>query len=112
MADFVDVIKIKNRMCESVENCNDCPVGGNCNIIQGGCGLLLRKYPEQAQEILLKWAEEHPVKTNADKFEEVFGHKVNIDECPFIGTKECHSHKSCFDCPNNNFWEQEHKNQR
>lgn len=109
MADFVKVIKIKNRMCESVENCNDCPVGGDCNIIKGGCGLLLRKYPEQAQEIILKWDKEHPIKTNIDKFREVFElteEEFNPDHgCQLL---ECGDRK-CDECPRKNFWFDEYK---
>lgn len=33
----------------------------------------MSNYPEEAEAILQKWADERPIVTNADKFREVFG---------------------------------------
>ena len=109
MADFVELIKIKDRMHDEIGNCNKCPIGSANNGKRCLCGEFLLTYPEQAQEILLKWAEEHPIMTNADMFEKVFGHKVENNECPLIGNSECFHNKSCGDCPNKDFWKQRYK---
>lgn len=61
------------RMCNTYnpdskkELCGECPLDGwwcDWNDVEEAYDLLT---------ILEKWAEEHPVKTNRDKFEEVFG---------------------------------------
>lgn len=109
MADFVEVMKIRDRMCESIERCHDCPINTFKNGKAISCESFSKKYPEQAQEILLKWNKEHPIKTNADKFEEVFGHKVDNNECPLIGNSECFHNKSCSGCPNKDFWKKRYK---
>lgn len=31
------------------------------------------QHPEQAEKIIMEWAAEHQIKTNRDKFKEVFG---------------------------------------
>lgn len=71
---FVEVVKARERMCKKSGGCANCEL----KILSGYiCGLDILKNPEQAQEIIMKWAKEHPVKTNADKFKEVFGTPVD-----------------------------------
>lgn len=107
MADFVEIMKIRNRMCNEIKYCSKCPIGCENNGTGHGCPNFLRKYPEKAQKILLKW-DKH-IFTNADKFEEVFGHKVKNNECPLIGTNECMLAKNCDNCPNKGFWKKQYK---
>ena len=58
----------------------------------------------------MKWAKENPIKTNADKFKEVFGIKPNKAKCPFLdSTEECSKHNLCVHCALNDFWNQEYK---
>lgn len=58
-------------MCEGV-TCRDCPLYNNA------CGSF---YVFEALEIVENWVKEHPVKTNADKFKEVFGFDAPIHQC-------------------------------
>lgn len=108
MADFVEVIKIRKRMCESIR-CNECGLSGVNNGKGTGCENFSTRHPEQAQEIILKWAEERPIKTNADKFREMFG----LAEEEFNPATGCSylkcSGRRCCECPKRNFWFDEYK---
>ena len=51
--------------------------------------------------------------TNAEKFEEIYGFKVDnypLDPCGIVDHKVCISYE-CDDCPLYNFWEKEYVNQ-
>lgn len=78
MADYVEVMKIQSRMCKKKRYCTRCPMGSENNGKGYGCGDFSRIYPEQAQEILLKWAEENPFKTKWDKLIEIFGEEMAV----------------------------------
>lgn len=106
MTNFAEVMKQKIRMCDS-NSCSACPLYYSNNGVDKACGFLFYKMPQKAEEIIMKWAEEHPVQTNADKFKEVFGFNP---------------HKSCafgFNCSNcqydeghhcgKKWWEEEYK---
>ena len=54
------------RMCDSYEECSDCPLGDQ------GCGDSVSGLPNNVNEIVDKWVEEHPVKTYAMDFFEKF----------------------------------------
>ena len=69
MAEFAKVAAEVTRMCRHYEGfCKECPLG-----FAASCRNWVIGQPEEAEEIILKWAEEHPVVTNGTKFEEVFG---------------------------------------
>lgn len=74
MAEFIEVMKQFNRMCDSHKRCGTCPT---CPINHDKelftCYRWLTKNAEKAEEIIMTWAEEHPLKTNRDKFKEIFG---------------------------------------
>ena len=60
MAEFVKVIKERERMCDSFDGCHDgCPIYKS-----SGTGSLcvnwMSQYPDEAERIILKWAAEHP----------------------------------------------------
>lgn len=74
-------------------------------IEKADCAIEIFNEPELGQEIIMKWAKEHPVKTNEDKFEEVFGCKPNKNTCPVY----CQLGSSCRNCVNDDFWKQEYK---
>lgn len=71
MAEYKEVMKQYKRMCDAQEICQKCPV----NEIRGlyTCYRTLVDKPDVMEEIVMQWAEEHPVKTNRDIFKEVFG---------------------------------------
>ena len=64
MAEFTEVMKHRERMCDSCvvkgENCVSC-LGHLQNI---------REHPKESELFILKWANENPIKTNADILEE------------------------------------------
>jgi len=75
MAEFVTVIKEKDRMCKCFEQCRDCPLGN----IQGPfvlCRNWIIEHPKEAEKIILNWSIENPVTTNRMKLKEVFGFDV------------------------------------
>ena len=70
MAEFQKVIRERNRICKT-NKCSACPIfdaKGN-----DFCEEWFYEHPEEAEKIILKWAEENPPLTNGKKFEEVFG---------------------------------------
>ena len=71
MAEFQKVAKEKQRMCQKCL-CSSCPLGEH-NDKNGGCSKWAILYPEEAERIIMKWSAEHPIMTNAKKFEQVFG---------------------------------------
>ena len=74
MAEFVKVVTEKNRMCAAHnECCTGCPLSAKSRGTEITCSIFLKESPEEAEEIIMQWAAEHPVITNGAKFEEVFG---------------------------------------
>ncbi len=54
----------------------------------------------------MEWAQQHPIKTNADRFKEDFGIDTTLCECAGI---LCPDNAECNNCPNKNFWEKPYK---
>lgn len=109
MADFVRVIEEKNRMCRtSGILCVNCPL----NQQEESCEQYVLWYPKEAEIAIMKWAEENPIKTNADKFKEVFGFEPDKTQCPYTNKSGC-KHINCFNgcngCPLNGFWDKEYR---
>lgn len=89
-------------------NCRDCPFDRKvCNAD------IETFHAHEAIEIVENWAKEHPVKTNADKFIEVFGvehdpinacikHNVKCGNCPY------YNYDGTCDVTNR-FWNAEYK---
>ena len=74
-----------------------------------GCISFLLECPQEAERIIMGWAKEHPVKTNADKFKEVFGFETGLSGC--AGLKCIHKDDAieCCDCEVRDFWNKEYK---
>ena len=78
------------RMCRKVASgCLYCPLSSSNNNTGVTCSVFIKKYPDKANEIILKWCEEHPIKTRQSEFLEMFPNVVlNDDEvisiCPNI----------------------------
>lgn len=74
MADYQEVIKQFWRLCHHYRVdicCANCPleeVRGVCH-----CWRWISEEPEKAEQLIMTWAKENPVKTNRDKFKKVFG---------------------------------------
>lgn len=113
MAEFVEVMKNRRRLCETYNMCAECPMDKKNNKKNISCEYLFNSHHKEAEEIIMKWAEEHPIKTNADKlkviFKEVFGVELDIEAlCGCIGIRT-HCTHNCEYCKYHNFWEQEYK---
>lgn len=114
MAEFLEVMKHRKRMCDALkQDCGSCGLCSDINNRYISCNKFILDYSEQAEEIIMKWAKEHPVKTNADKFKEVFGYDAELDTCP-VECLECAFDFStgCNNCKLNDFWKQEYKEPR
>lgn len=64
--------------CEGV-SCSSCPFYEEVCSTKGIKGTLFHSY--EAIDLVENWAKEHPIKTNADKFQEVFGTKPSLYMC-------------------------------
>ena len=65
--DAVKFIKEKTRMCETVVNCDKCPIHDVNNCVPDSDNV------EEIVDIVEMWSKENPIITNCDKFTEVFG---------------------------------------
>ena len=70
MAEFKEVVKQFNRMCKA-QQCNRCPLNNKRDVFT--CWRALTEHPDEMEEAIMRWAEDNPVKTNHQKFEETFG---------------------------------------
>lgn len=71
MTEFKEVMKQFNRMCDNHKWCDTCQIDEK-NRGRYMCSRWLTEHPTKAEEIVMQWAEEHPLITNRDKFREVF----------------------------------------
>lgn len=84
------------RMCKNIKKCEDCPLGVNNNGEGIACSYLMMKVPDKANEIILKWCKEHPVKTRQDKFLELFPNaKLSSDGLVSICAQGCDRSWNC-----------------
>ena len=80
--DIVEFYRELRRMCKDCKStiCDDCPMNESPEF----CGLAPMEYTdeivESAIKVVEKWAKDHPVITNAKKFEEVFGVDIGAVE--------------------------------
>ena len=92
------------RMCKSYENCANCPIAKSASI----CHLFIAEHPDKANEIILKWCEEHPIKTRQSELLKAFPNVPigfeTVSICPLDFDKRfevetwCHSYKDCTTC--------------
>lgn len=71
MAEFKEVIKQFNRICEAQEICDKCPINKKRGLLT--CWRALTVHPDEMEEAVMNWAKEHPPITNNDKIKEIFG---------------------------------------
>lgn len=109
MAEYVEVMKNKKRMCESYQECGLCDLSHRNNGFNMICNDMELNHPQETEEIIMGWAKEHLAKTNADKFKEVFGLEANNTPCPFSATDFCQEDWVCYDCELDGFWNKEYK---
>lgn len=70
MAEFQKVMEERQRMCDSYKSCSQCRINTFRDDI---CSVWITKNPKEAEQIIMGWVAEHPIKTNGIKFREVFG---------------------------------------
>lgn len=108
--EFLKAMKIMKRMCGG---CNECPLSPDNNDEDEACLIFIIYHPEEAEEILTKWAEEHPRKTiltdflekhpNAPLEEEYGAPNVCVFKLGYIKERDCgnydYSCKKCWNRP-------------
>lgn len=117
--EFVEVMKHRKRMCNSIRACQYCPLYSGNNGISVICHDIIITHPEEAEKIIMKWAEEHPIKTNRQVFEEVLKEKFGdtfdmprlmgrLNTCN-IYSEKCPVNDNCKTCDQKKFWDKEYK---
>lgn len=84
------------RMCKVVKNnCGICPMSIGNNGANEFCAKLVMKQPNKANEIILKWCKEHPIKTRQDELLKMF---PNAEKLPnnVVNVSPCHVDKKLF----------------
>ena len=88
--EFVEVMKHKGRLCNGIEQCSKCILSSDNNRKDVACSDFMVIYSEEAEKLIMKWAEEHPIKTNGSHFLEEFpnayvsGRKYNSDKAMMV----------------------------
>ena len=100
-------IKDYARMCRANE-CEDCIFRTSGKRENEGCADFIISNPDKANEIILKWIKEHPIKTRQSELLKAFPNvPINseiISICPLDFDKRfesevgCHSYKDCTTC--------------
>ena len=81
---FAEAMKIRKRLCASMRDvCKNCPLSSDNNDTTESCDDFMLDHPDIAEPILKEWMAEHPLKTNKDKFAEVFGEIEKFGKCKF-----------------------------
>lgn len=95
------------RMCKVFKNnCGICPMSIGNNGANEFCAKLVMKQPNKANEIILKWCEEHPIKTRQSEFLKMFPNvciykgAINICPCTIDSDYDCKNKEKYvdFDC--------------
>ncbi len=99
---FAEAMKIKKRICQSMRGvCGYCSLSSHNNGTTKSCDDFMLDHPDMAEPILKEWMAEHPLKTNKDKFAEVFGEIEKFGKCKFA---KC----GAVPCGGCDWWKQEY----
>lgn len=101
---YQEATSIYKRLCKhqhKKDSCKECPVSSFKNHTNKVCRDFIINHSDIVEPILKEWATEHPVKTNRDKFIEVFGEIQKYDD-------KCKNHCSTIPCKSCNWWKQEY----
>ena len=85
------------RLCRTVITCDNCSLCAKYNGTNLSCDDLLIKNPDKANEIIINWCKEHPIKTRQSELLKIFPNaKIAVDGalsiCPRFVNKD-------FSCP-------------
>lgn len=68
------------RMCKATEDCSSCPLHRINNGTNFSCNMFIVKHPYKANEIILRWSKERPIKTRQSEFLKMFPNaKIDVD---------------------------------
>lgn len=91
MAEFVEVMRHKVRMCRQAVTCKECPLfkefweRDSCLLPREQCHAFVGRHPDEAEPIIMGWAAKHPEKTMKDVLLEKFPNaQKNPDGTPYI----------------------------
>lgn len=119
--EFVEVTNNKERMCHTLALCATCPLYKLNNGTELYCESFIKNYPERAEELIMKWAEENSAKTNEQVFIEIMQEKfgdafsdfpVDIVELTESCKYTCPNYPNCYGCKRKEaieFWNKEYK---
>ena len=114
--DALEYFKIKNRMTKNCRiDCDECLLGSKYNGRNINCFPLESFYSDEAIKIVEKWEKEHPIITNAEKYEQMMknllGDDFDIEICPTkshdVPSCACEKMNNCNDCEK--FWNSEYR---
>lgn len=108
MSEFKEVIKQYKYMCDSMDTCNECPLYPK-DLLVPSCEHFIREYPIKAESIITEWYAKNRPMTNAEKIQQIFGLELPPVWRGCYGKKCPNDNQSCVECPYENFWEQEYK---
>lgn len=78
------------RMCKHFDDdCQECPVFYKQTETGLSCEEFIRNFPDEANEIILKWCKEHPVKTRQSEFLKIFPNAIRFENSNIIAIKPC-----------------------
>ena len=90
------------RLCKFHKECANCPLiykKTHCE----SCNIFIGKNPDKANEIILKWCDEHPVETRQDRLLKMFPNArmddgiLAFNPCAFDDSVDCNG-RNCFNC--------------
>ena len=108
-ATIFDYARFIKKYCENPRGCEGCPLTDRSRGLLF-CDDFIREHPEEANEIILKWCEEHPAKTRQDKFLEIYPNANVRDGVVRVCPSDIESSRHCqfpkCECPDclRNYW--------
>lgn len=85
------------RMCKAYykRGCEGCLLCFETNAENEWCDDFVKKFPDKANEIILNWCKEHPIKTRQSEFLKMF---PNAEKLPnnVVNVSPCHVDKKLF----------------
>lgn len=94
------------RLCKFYDDCAICPLECDNNSKGINCDYIVRAHPDKANEIIINWRKEHPIKTRQSEFLKMFpnamkdGDVINIDPC--VVDETLHLASTCWECAKKN----------
>lgn len=112
MTNALEFLQETNRMCSSHKECTDCPLKCLASFYgYSTCRIAMFNECEKAVSAVDAWSKKHPIRTNAEKFKEVFGYEPKffsgIYFCPVPSSQHCGENTDCCTC--GKWWDKPYK---